>query len=92
MPTSSELRTTAIKKYSDFKKVFVKIFLEVLGKVNSKNIINMNYIYKQIFCDTKYFLLFYIKKASGSLFLAKSINHIQVTQTIATVRDSITKT
>jgi hypothetical protein len=68
MPTSSELRTTAIKKYSDFKKVFVKIFLEVLGQVNSKNIINMNYIHKQIFSDTKYFLLFYIKKASGSLF------------------------
>jgi hypothetical protein len=36
MPTSSELRTTAIKKYSDFKKIFVKIFLEVLGKVNSR--------------------------------------------------------
>jgi hypothetical protein len=39
------------------------MFLKVVGKVNfKKNIINMNYTHKQIFCDTKYFLLFYIKK------------------------------
>jgi hypothetical protein len=28
MPASSELGKTAIKKYSDLKKIFVKIFLE----------------------------------------------------------------
>jgi hypothetical protein len=46
MSTSSELRTTAIKKYSYLKKNICENILGSFRKVKLKNIININYSQK----------------------------------------------